>query len=288
MAVFMVLFATPRIAAAQPGPVETPTEIFEPEKGPGIPLGSAFILYNHTRATAQYDSNIYNVEHGRTNDTIGIVESNFSLAANLPRHEVEVLSGVGIRRYADTTAENSETYYVDGRAYLDLADRLGAHIKGGYARGFEMRGTAGDLFTTDRPVRFDDTHLEASLERTGGILEAALAGSIQRRKYLDASINGISIDLGSRDATIRKANVKASYRLSPVMRLSAQIGGNQVEYDQNPAISRDSSGFEALAGLHYEVTRLIDVEAAVGYFRQNFDGRAYSGAWASAGLRIAL
>lgn len=270
IAIFVALLAAPRMASAQTKGVETPTEIFEPERGVGIPLSGGIVLYNRTVLEGQYDSNIYNVDQNRTDDFVALVDSDFRLATRLPRHEFEVFGGVALRRYADTPDENSETYDVGGRTLLDLGDRVDVRVRGGYARGIEKRGTAGDQFLTDHPVRFDDAHVEASIDRTGGILEAGLTGSIRKRNYLDAAINGVPIDLGHRDATVRKAAFRASYRLSPVMRLYAEFGGNEVDYERKTGILRDSSGYSALAGVRYEVTRLIDLTAAVGYMRQNF------------------
>lgn len=274
LALFLVLIATPRIAAAQADGVETPTEMFEPERGLGIPLSPAFILYNRTLVEGQYDSNIYNREENRTNDIIAVTDSNFRIATRLPRHEFELQAGVGTRRYSDISEENSETYNVEGRTFLDFAGRVGVRIGSGYERGYERRGTAGDQFATDRPVRFDNRFLEASIDRTGGILEVGLSGSIRKREYLDASINGVEIDLSHRDATVRRAEFQASYRLSPVIRLHARVGGNEVKYDRDIGTPRGSSGYSLLAGVRYEVTQLVDLTAAVGYMRQSFNDPA--------------
>ena len=270
VAIFLALMAAPRMAAAQEDEVETPTDMFEREKGEGLPISPGLILYNNTFLLAEYDSNIYNVEQNRTNDTIGLLKSDFRLATRMSRHEVEFLTGGAIRRYAETSEENSETYYAAGRTFLDLADRTAIRIEGGYARGVERRGTAGDDFTTDWPIRYDDGNLEARVERTGGILEAALTGSIRHRKYLDTSIGGVPKDHGNRDASVQRVTAQAGYRVSPVLRLHGQIGGNQVKYDRDLGVSRDSSGYSALLGVRYEVTRLVDVTAAVGYMHQSF------------------
>lgn len=271
-AIFLALLAMPRLASAQAvDVVETPTDIFEPERGAGIPLSGSVLLYNTSVLQGVYDSNIYNVDRNRTNDTSALIQSEFHLTTNLARHELGVRAGVTARKYSDTSAENSTTYHVDGHAHLDLGDRIDVYARGGYLRGIEIRGTAGDQFLTDRPVRFDDKYVEGSIERTGGILEAGLAGSFTRRKYLNASVNDTSIDLSFRDAEIKKATLKASYRLSPVMRLYSEFSVNDVTYDQNPGVSRDSSGYSALAGIHYEVSKLVDVIAAVGYIHQKFD-----------------
>lgn len=271
----LVLFATPRIAAAQAEPekdeVVTPTDIFDPERGRGLSISGGLVLYNRTRIEGIYDTNIYNVEQNRTKDTLARIETDFRLSTRLSRHEFELQTGGALRRYAKTSEENSETYYVYGRTFLDFGGRIAVRARGGYVRGIEMRGTAGDQFASDRPLRFNDTNLEVSADRTGGILEAGVTGTIQRRKYLNTTVNGITVDLGPRDATIKRIAVRASYRVSPVIRVYSQFGGNEVRYDENLGIPRDSHGYSLLVGARYEVTRLIDVTAAVGYMRQHFD-----------------
>lgn len=284
VAILATLCAMPRVAMAQPA-VETPTDMFEPERGPGISISPGLVLYNRSRVEGRYDSNIYNVERNRTDDLLALAETDFRLTTRLSRHEAELRAGATLRRYADITDENSETYRLGSRAFLDLGERIAVRTAATYAREVELRGLAGDQFATDHPVRFNRLAVEASIERTGGILEAALSGSIQRRRFLDATVDGAELDLGHRDATVHRGQLQARYRMSPVLRVYAQIGVNGVEYRRNSGGTRDSHGYSALAGLHYEVTRLIDVEAAVGYIRQNFD---MPGAEAVSGLNYQL
>jgi hypothetical protein len=222
-------------------------------------------------AEVQRDSNIYNVASGKTADTIGVVDSDFRLDTSFLRHFAELAGGVGLKRYGKTTAEDTTTYYGSAKGRLDLGDRITVDADGGFWRDYEMRGTAGDVFATDRPVLYNRRQVHARIARSGGTLELALEGSLRTQDYLDASSQGVRIDLHYRDATVRQGALEAQYRLSPAIRLYAELDGNEVAYAQNLGYPRDSHGYAVLAGIHLKVTSLIDMEAAAGYMRQTFD-----------------
>lgn len=270
LAILLVMVLSPRVASAQTEGVATPTQMFDPENSPGIPVGHTLILRNETVLQARRDSNIYNVATDKTADTIALIDSNFRLGTNSLRHAAQLSAGFALQRYGKTTAENTSTYFADARTRLDLGERITVDADGGFARGYEMRGTAGDQFATDRPVLYNRKQIHARVARSGGILELALEGSVRTQDYLDAFSNGVRIDLGYRDATVRQGALEAQYRLSPAVRLYAELGANEVAYAQNVGYSRDSSGYNALAGVHLAVSSLVDVEAAAGYMRQTF------------------
>ncbi|MDE2171450.1 MAG: outer membrane beta-barrel protein [Sphingomonadales bacterium] len=270
IAILLTMVLAPRVACAQTSRVATPTQMFDAESSPGLAVGNALVLRNETVARIQEDSNIYNVDTNRTVDTIGVVTSDFRLATNLPRHMAELDGGVGLLRYVNTPAENTTTYYGGGRGRLDLGDRITVDADGQLGRGYEMRGTAGDQFTTDHPVLYDRRQIHARIARTGGVLELAVDGSIRTQDYLDAYAQGVRISLAYRNATVRQGGVEVQYRLSPALRLYGQFSANGVGYAQNIGYPRDSNGYAALFGVHLAVTSLIDLEAAAGYMHQSF------------------
>lgn len=270
LAVMLAMVLAPRVACAQTSRVATPTDMFDAENSPGLALGDTLVLRNETVARIQEDSNIYNVETNRTADTIGVINSDFRLGTNSRRHMAEINGGVGLLRYVDTTAEDTTTYYGGGRARLDLGSRITVDADGQLGRGYEMRGTAGDQFTTDHPVLYNRRQIHARLARTGGILELAVDGSIRTQDYLDAYTQGVRISLAYRNATVRQGALEAQYRLSPALRLYSQLSANDVAYGLNLGYPRDSNGYAALFGVHLAVTSLIDLEVAAGYMHQSF------------------
>jgi hypothetical protein len=259
-----------RAAAAQDARVLTPVEMFDPEQGQGLRLGSAVVAMPALDADVTYNSNVYNVDTNRTSDTVFSVRPSLTLRTDLPRHEFS-LDGAGeFRRYAETGSENSDQWELTGNGRLDLASRTEVDMQGGFRRGIEPRGTAGDVFLTDRPVAFDQAFAGARVVRTGGFIEMLAEARIAEFDYKDATRNGVPLNLSGRDVALRRARLRASAPTGRNTRVFLEIAGNQVRYERRTPPSRNSSGFALLAGVQRNVTDLISFEAAGGYLQQDF------------------
>lgn len=272
LAIFLACLLAPRIAMAQEPPkVITPIDLFDSETSPGIRIAPSLILKGEAAAQILYDTNIYNIETPKRSDTAGILKPGFKLVTDLPRHGAELVGIAEVRRYTRTESENSEQYELVGRGFLDLGDRMAVSAQAGIARKIEGRGTAGDQFSTDRPVHYTEKRIAARASRTGGKLELSIGAAIRQRKFSDTTNNGLPIDLSFRDAVIRSGEVRADYNLSPRIAIYSELSVNEVDYDAKGVPSRDSSGYALLGGIHYQVSALVDVQGAVGFIRQNFD-----------------
>lgn len=259
-----------RPAFAEDVKVQTPVDLFLPESTSGVRLSPTMVLHANVEATDDYDSNIYNIENNKTSDAIAIIKPLAVISSDWSRHSLALQASGEIRRYADNGSENSEQYDLRGLGSLDLGERMHFSAEGGYASLIEPRGTVGDTLFTDRPIEFNKSYVGAELSRTGGILELIVGGTITKLNYSNSMKNGVPIDLGFRDVVVREGSIRTNYRLSPKVSAYVQVNGNQVDYSQNLG-PRNSSGYAVFGGLHYEISRLVDIEGAVGYLRQNFD-----------------
>ena len=266
---FCVFMARP--AFAEDVKVQTPVDLFLPESTSGVRLSPTMVLHANVEATDDYDTNIYNIENNKTSDAIAIIKPLAVISSDWSRHSLALQGSGEIRRYADNGSENSEQYDLRGIGSLDLGDRMHFSAEGGYASLIEPRGTVGDTLFTDRPIEFNKTWGGAELARTGGIVELIVGGTITKLNYSSATKNGVPINLDFRDVVVREATLRTNYRLSPKVSAYVQVNGNQVDYSQFLGYPRNSSGYAVFGGLHYEISRLVDVEGAVGYLRQNFD-----------------
>ena len=272
--IMMSCLALPRPASAQDANVVTPVELFDPEQGQGIRLGPDMVAMPELDADVTYNSNVYNVKSNETKDAVFSLRPALTLRTDLPRHEFSLRGAADIRRYVDTSSENSEQYEVVGSGRLDLASRTELDLDTGYRRGIEQRGTAGDYFLTDQPVRYDQTFAGIRLLRTGGLIESLAELRVSDFNYKDATLNGVPLDLSGRDVTIGRARLRGSAPTGRNTRVFVEVSGNQVRYDHTAATPRDSSGFAVLAGMQVNVTNLVSLEAGVGYLQQNFDDPA--------------
>lgn len=269
ISLFLACLLTPRLAIAQE--VVTPIDLFDAQSSPGVRLAPSLILQADADATILYDSNVYNDEVGERDDAVGILQPSFRLRTDLPRHSFALLGTAEIRRYFNISDENSEQFEVRGQGLLDLGSRISFSTEAAFAERIEPRGTAGDVFNTDRPVRYSEKMVSAELARTGGTLELILSGALSKQTFDDPTNNGVPLDFGYRDAVIRQASIRTNYRLTPNIAVYGQLSGNQVDYSEQTAVPRNSSGYALLGGIHYQITALVDLEGAVGYIHQNFE-----------------
>lgn len=267
--VCMCLMA-PRLALAEAPEVVTPIELFDPDSGEGIRVASGLLFYPQATAELTYDSNIYNVEAPKTEDGFLSFRPSFTLRSDFSRHAVRLEGTADIRRHFDITDEDSEQYRLSALGLLQLGQGIDVEPKAGIARGIERRGTAGDVFFTDKPVVFHDKWASLDIARTGRRFEVAAGGTITRRGYSDTSSGGVPIDLSLRDVTVRTARLRTDYGLNTRTRAFAEVSGNEIDYRISTTPSRNSSGFAVLAGVRHEVTALVDLEAGIGFLHQDF------------------
>jgi len=250
--------------------------MFAPERGDGLRLSNELDLYLQAALSGVYDTNIYDTPTLEQSDFVAVFRPSLELATRLPRHGLRFNADAEIRRYAQLTGENSEQFGVAASGLLELGERIDVRSQVGYARRIERRGTSGDQFLTDSPVEYDEKYANLDISRSGGVLQARLTGSVSKKDYRDTSFGGVPIDLTERDALVARGGLRVDYSTSERMRVFVEVSGSLVEYDINPFAQRDSSGFAVIGGIRYEVTRLIQVEAGLGYIHQSFADPAYA------------
>jgi len=248
-----------------------PTDIFDAPGGEGLRISPGFILRPQIDVTGQYDSNIYNLPNGEIDDWVAVIQPAVTLVTDLQRHALQVHADAQIRRYADTSAENSEQYQIDGTTRLDLGSRMAVHTKVGAARRIEQRGTTGDTFATDSPIEFTEVWAGFQGSRTGGKLEILADANARRTDYSQATVGGLPLSLNFRNARMLDGAVTTRYQIGTGTKATVRVGLNDVKYLVDTGTPRDSWGYSALAGIQYEVSSLIDVEIAAGYVHQEFE-----------------
>jgi hypothetical protein len=83
--------------------------------------------------------------------------------------------------------------------------------------------------------------------------------------------DGSIIDQSARDGQIYIAHGRIDYAFSPKMALFTAVEGNARRLRGTANRSLSSNGYRALAGVNFELTRLIKAEVAGGYMSQRFD-----------------
>lgn len=272
LAAFIALsLCAPRMALAQAPDVITPIELFDPDSGDGVRVSPGFILYPQVTADLTYDSNVYNVDTAEIEDVFASLRPAFALKSDFARHAMSLEARGELRRYFDTSAENSEAYDLLTTTLLELGYGIDVETYLGYARGIERRGTLGDAFLSDEPVAFHEKRAGIEISRTGNTLELSASAGVLKRDYSDTRVGGVPIDLSLRDVKVTTGSLRADLGLSARTKAFIEVGGNLIDYETPTVPPRDSSGLSVLTGVRHELTSLIEVEVGAGYIRQDFD-----------------
>ncbi|MBD2841018.1 outer membrane beta-barrel protein [Erythrobacter rubeus] len=270
-ALVCISLAASRPAYAQSDEVVTPVELFDPDAGEGVRISPGFILFPQATVDLTYDTNIFNLDELAEEDTLLSFRPTAVIASDFSRHAVRLEAGAEIRRYFDFSTENSEQFRTNLTTLLELGSDIDFELGGGYSRGIEQRGSAGDAFFTDTPVVFHDKRAGFELSRAGNRLELGIAGSILKRDHSDTSINGVPFDLSFRDVDILNGVVRADLRLSDRTEIFAEFGVRELNFDILSDPNRDTDGFYTLVGISYELSSLVELEVGAGYIEQSFE-----------------
>ncbi|GGD72181.1 hypothetical protein GCM10010990_22080 [Croceicoccus mobilis] len=272
-ATFGAIIAANSVANAQPLPVYTPETLLLQPGTKGVRAGNV-LIYPQLDFDLEQDSNIYNLDDNKVDDTVFVVRPSVRIRPDTARHEFVLEANGQLRRYFDVKSENSDQYGVGARTRLDFAERTAATASLRYAHRIEPRGSYGDSLESDQPIEYDTLDGAAGLQRTGGILELRTGGNFRQTRYDDATLDGVRLDTSWRDVDNYGGFARADYRVSPKLRTFVELKADWTDYRSEPDVPRDSNGYGALVGLRMEVSELIDGEIAVGYAHRNFDDPA--------------
>lgn len=233
----------------------------------GIGVGG-FRLFPSVQGKLTYDDNIFLREGNVVGDEIVTVAPSIRAQSNWSSNSLNLYASSTLRRYLSNKDQNSEEYQaqLDGR--LDIQPSWIATGTAGYGHLIEPRGTAGNDFVTGEPVRYD--HYVAAARTAKAFSRIAFSGGISgdRYRYQDLHSGGLSLDQSFRNHDTIAANFRLDNRIGSTSNLFISGSVNHIRYDNQQ--SRNSNGYSVLAGIKFEVTRLLHGEAAVGYISQSF------------------
>lgn len=245
----------------------------------GVPAG-AFTLYPRLQFEAEHTDNLYASATSERSDLILRLRPEVSLESGWARHALALFARGAINRHQDYGTEDSESWTAgfDGRVDVSRATNLAAGASIG--EQVEPRTSSNAPSASIEPIQYEMAQAYAAASRTTGRLRLSGRADVRSFDYQDGrDISGAVIDQDDRDRTIRSLSGRADYAISPATAIFAQVTGNDRDYDMasTPLVAaRDSSGYEFLVGVNFELGAVSRGEIAVGYIEQEFDSAAYS------------
>ncbi|WP_260928043.1 outer membrane beta-barrel protein [Novosphingobium sp. 9] len=237
-----------------------------------IPVGSLRLAPSVGISTA-YDDNIYGTEQGAEADAI------LELTPSLELHNQNLLNNFSLKaagtfnRYLDHSTENTDDYSVtaSGLFQLDHATQVRAAVR---AESDHQSRLAEDLYTqTVKPLSYAEQSAAIGISHDFDQLRVSATGKFAHFGWNNGTLaDGEVVDQRTSDNTSYRVGMRVSYAQTPSLAWFASLDYNTrrfpVSTEETP--SRDSQGYEALAGVTFEPTALVRGSISAGYIYQNF------------------
>lgn len=244
---------------------------FEPV---GARVGS-FMIFPQIEVTGTFDSNIYATNAMEESDFITRYMAGAAVQSTWADDELHFGAAYVYSDYADNSDESSG----DGGLVAGGAFRLGSHTTLAFDSTYQW--LTEDRASNDLPgFQSEPTDVEifdvwATLTHRINRLTIAAGAAFQTADYDDAPLfGGGTLEMDDRDREKTTWMGYLGYELSPGYSFYLRGSFYDIDYDLAPPFvffNRDSDGYEVLAGISFELTRLVNGHIAVGVFEQDYD-----------------
>ena len=243
---------------------------------PGIPAAT-FLLFPTLSAEAAYNDNIYARSDIKTGDATLVLRPAINVRSQWSRNQFDVIARGEFDRYAKHAGENVETgaIGVDGRIDIDGQMTLSADAM--LAGNIEPRGSTGDTLFGAKPVAYGQITANLKLDQAFDRTRLTLSGHLDRYRYVARELDGVPIDMSYRDFNYLEGKARVAQALSPGVAayVDLELDNNTYSHLTPGTGQRDSTQYAALFGFAFGINRLLQGEAAVGYFHRDFRDNAY-------------
>jgi hypothetical protein len=237
----------------------------------GIPAGT-FLLFPALSAEGSYNDNIYARSDVKDGDEVLAVRPVVNARSQWARDQLNFLAQAEVDRYATHVSEDVVTWSVAGNGRFELGGDTALSGDAQFASNIEPRGTTGDTLFGAKPVAYGEITADLKLEQGFERTRLTLSGHVDRYRYVPRELDGTLIDLSYRDYTYLEGKARVAQAISPGVAayVDLELDDNTYAYYFPAAGQRDSTQYAALFGFAFGLNRLLQGEAAVGYFHRDF------------------
>ncbi|WP_395942448.1 outer membrane beta-barrel protein [Brevundimonas sp.] len=245
----------------------------------GIPTGG-FVVFPKIQVDAEYNDNVFAVETNKQDDVIFRIRPEVLAESDWSRHYVQAYGRTTFNQNVDFDSENVTEWTVGTSGRLDVV--RGSNITGGaeFVHTFEPRTSTNTAQTAASPIEFDMASAYVGAVRAVGRIRLSGRADVRSFDYDNGrTAAGAAIDQSDRNRTVYNVAGRVDYAVSPATAVFGQITGNDRAYDSSATSivpPRDSSGYEALVGVNFELGAVSRGEVAAGYISQSYDDAAYT------------
>ena len=244
---------------------------------PGVPAGS-FLLYPTLSAEAAYNDNIYARSDIKQGDASITVRPQVTARSQWSHNELNVNASAQVDRYARHTSENVETGQVGFNGRYDFGGEMALSADAMVSSNIEPRGSSGDTLFGAKPVAYGQVTADLKLDKAISKTRVTVSGHVDRYRYKPRELDGVPIDLSYRDFNYIEGKARVAQAVSPGVAayLEVELDNNVYAHPAPGTGQRDSTQYAALAGVTFGINRLLQGEAALGYFHRSFRDGAFA------------
>jgi hypothetical protein len=235
---------------------------------PGIHLYPFWILPS-VETGVYYDSNSDEQPHG-SGSAGAYIAPHISAKSDFGRHALDFNLGAQHYEYFEDDTNARTNFFGDAQTRLDI--RRDLILTSGIRGGFFENDITGDEKTplgAAELVPYRDLEGWSRLSKVFNRLAVSVDGRHYVADYDDVDmIGGGVLDQDFRDHHENEVGGRVGYLISPGYSIFVDGHANDRNYDTG---GDDSTGWRALGGVEFEVTRLLRGEIGAGYMTQNYD-----------------
>lgn len=244
----------------------------------GVRAGG-LMLYPKLQVDLGYDSNVAAEDADERSDAFVRVSPRVDLESNWSRHALNGNLRGAFTRFGEYDEENTDTWGAGLNGRIDVRRFTRITLGSDYAANVEPRTSSNSPGLIAEPIEYDVVGSNLGIVHTVNRLRATGRFDVRAFDYQDGRTRaGTLIEQDDRDQTTYDLTLRADYAVSPATAVFARVVFNDRKYDQALSATtplRDSSGYNAVVGVNFELSDLIRGEAGVGYLEQTFDNPIY-------------
>ncbi len=259
-----------------PDRVPTPAS---PTSAVGTPFSvGSFLIYPELDTSWMYDSNVYFLSNDtRLSDRAWIFSPSIRAQSNWVKHELDFHASVDSTRYSTYTSENSNDFHLSTEGRYDFS--ADTNVYGGvhFAQEHEDRESpsARNGLT---PTQYHQLRLYGGVFHQFGRVSVRVAGTAQQLVYNNVDFLSSSgavniINNSDRNRWQYTGGVRVGYEITPRVEPYIQVAFDRRRYESmldDLGYERDSNGMRYLAGVRWNIPRVLKLDAFAGWLQQNY------------------
>jgi hypothetical protein len=245
----------------------------------GIPVDS-FILLPKVSVSAIYDDNIFALPN-KTSDVIFVVAPDLQILSNWNRNSLQFDLSSEFDEYASHGDQNSIEYQGTMTYRLDVDHASQVTLAASAGRLTQPRTSVNTEANEFEPIQYDLVQAHLTGFRIFDRLKITSHIDISDFSYDNVTAaDGSFVREDFQDHYELAGTLRADYAVSPATALFIEGTPNVHAYDLEPPVTpfrRDSSGFDILGGVNFQVSHLVTGEIGLGYQSQQYVDRQFEG-----------